>query len=142
LFKRNGGKIMIKDVSKILILIETVDPFDSAAMDEIDARVHSFRHGLLFMGMSETGTGFIYCRGRAYGFLETPNQYTRSRDALKAIRPAEWFPHLIKNPFGTWYGDNNNGDYPSPALPTEELAELHAILQAIAYDRATEKDKS
>lgn len=65
------------------------------------------------------------------------SNYTRSRDALKAIRKPEWtyaidatapeflidfeFHHLEKVIRGT--------------AKTEELAELHAIIQAIEYER-------
>jgi hypothetical protein len=116
-------------MKKILEMIETVDPSDTAKLDEIDKLVFEYIKGA---GEPENMTDFDRamwdCR-----FLM--NNYTRSRDALKAIRPKGWFPSIIKNPSGSFYGDDSNGDFPSPALPTEELAELHAIIQAIEYER-------
>ena len=114
----------------ILKLIENVDPEDSAALDEIDYRVFKFIHG------------------RA-----VPNRarrYTTSRDALKSIRPegytiwclegpnplltkeksaAGWHCSLLKE--AQWSSPHVDSEF----LPTEELAELHAILQAIEYER-------
>ncbi len=65
-------------------------------------------------------------------------EYTRSRDALKAIRPEGWsvFTHTTST------GSMATMERLSPQklvtmrnLPAEELAELHAIIQAIEYER-------
>lgn len=142
----------------ILKMIEEVDPVDTAKLDEIDARVDALVHG---------GTAYQYTVGPENEFTvwgvknsgkprtnksgyvsvtEIP-KYSRSRDALKAIRPEGW----------RWVVGTNNtaGGYKSDAqyhcslyngrheveyvhdFPTEELAELHAIIQAIAYERTT-----
>jgi hypothetical protein len=73
-------------------------------------------------------------------------QYTRSRDALKAIRPEGFIfrSHLImEDDDGDLiycYAFERRNDFAlvgrTPTLPTEELAELHAIIQAIEYKRA------
>ncbi len=112
--------------AEILKLIETVDPADSAGMDEIDAAVADY-----------------------LGLRYAPVEYTRSRDALKAVRPEGWY-------VGGIYDANATGQYDDGyyfilrnklktgevarhqlayRMPTEELAELHAIIQAIEYER-------
>ena len=66
-------------------------------------------------------------------------QYTRSRDALKGIRPKDYMLDLVHH--GDEYvaklyaRKNIKFDKTSPKLPAEELAELHAIIQAIEYER-------
>ena len=106
------------DAATILKMIETVDPSDTVEMDKIDIAVGD------------------YVDGQWYG-----RQFTRSRDALKAIRPKGWnFAMLPLSDFTflcqASHGDPNRTDGPeSDHLGTEELAELHAIIQAIAYER-------
>lgn len=68
-------------------------------------------------------------------------EYTRSRDALKAVRP-EWY---FIRAGGDWrstgefycliYSTQVVPQFYVDHAPTEELAELHAIIQAIAYER-------
>ena len=132
---------------KILEMVESVDPKDRKALDEIDARVwcwyfkkeyeaHSIHHYL--------GDGSIYVmftnkgkRGGAYY-----KKYTRSRDALKSIRPEGWWFEV--RPFfepdqgvhynchsGIWH---DGIKFYGRDLPTEELEELYAIIQALEYD--------
>jgi hypothetical protein len=65
--------------------------------------------------------------------------YTRSRDALKAIRPDGYFnysasSHGICN--FVLFKDNTKIE--SADCKTEELAELHAIIQAIEHDRLSQ----
>lgn len=99
---------MIQDILK---MIETVSPDDTEKLDEIDARVWVCLHLQGDFNISING-GIIYYRHNSWPedartILQHPFQnpeYTRSRDALKAIRP-------------------------------EGLAELHAILQAIEFER-------
>ena len=131
-------------IEPILRMIESVSPDDSKALDEIDARVWCYLNEYLFHHMAY-GTPYYtassvgrYCR----------EEYTRSRDALKAIRPENWtfdIYNTVQN------GSNCEGQYMkeddiviyrmSPRLKTEELVELHAILQAIAYERNNTKEK-
>lgn len=69
--------------------------------------------------------------------------YVGSRDALKELRPKGWdiTVRTGDNDLGCictihkWI-DNTRHSYVSPILPTEELAELHAIIQAINFERS------
>lgn len=123
---------------KILTMIETVSPNDMAKLNEIDLAVDVF----LFpkeWGKSVTGR---YCSPSRAG--EYP-QYTRSRDALKAIRPEGYSFNVFfcyrgdKKYFlsSTGHMEKNPHVNPihTPDLATEELAELHAIIQAIECER-------
>lgn len=70
-------------------------------------------------------------------------RYTRSRDALKAIRPRGWGfdiqTHNHRGDVVSWRCIAELCDkqvhFSSGVLLSEELAELHAIIQAIAYER-------
>lgn len=152
------------DAVKILQMIETVDPADTAKMDEIDARTQCWLEGHEFVQMCSliggqeftTGdsdqVGYEYPGARVFmkgthkdgrkwnnsiGF----RTYTRSRDALKAIRPARVGLMIRQSHDGTWDcfihwpSSLNNGNKNIHGLPTEELAELYAIIQAIAHER-------
>jgi len=79
-------------------------------------------------------------------FIGRSERYTRSRDAIKKIRPDGW---RVKDYFVTDSGWDcwldKWGDKPLLGvedLPTEELAELHAIIQAIEYDRKLSGEKT
>lgn len=64
--------------------------------------------------------------------------YTRSRDALKAIRPDGWrfeFKWVSSGTIFYYSAQRKNKTFISAAMPTEELAELHAIIQAIERER-------
>jgi len=80
-------------------------------------------------------------------------KYTRSRDVLKTIRPEKWIPKLSRSGrfdrvgedyrFREWgefdfvlHGEENE-DWKQvvASAKTEELAELHAIIQAIEWER-------
>lgn len=129
----------------ILKMIEEVSPDDTAKMEEIDARVMAYLEGWEFkdyvrMYNDERMHGFTLDEGEILFTV----QYTRSRDALKAIRPkgyAQSWPTFYSTGvleykysfFGIGLGYVQA--YVSPELPTEELAELHAIIQAIEYER-------
>lgn len=127
---------------KILELIESVDPSDVAALDEIDARVWCFVNGHVFRGMPHRNY-FIYSEECYYYYVPEDNgttNYTRSRDALKAIRPSgvrNWSIGMNKRKqFGAAMEYAGSVTfYPPDDMPTEELAELHAIIQAIEYER-------
>lgn len=143
----------MKPHEKILKMIEEVDPNDTATLDEIDARVFCYLHKHNFAGL---WNNIVYIRDTETqcelnaGILGI--RYTRSRDALKAIRPSGWLPLGCGNNsygysaigcvsggfvFSIYKPDpyNQNGFFKSPYLPTEELSELHAIIQAIAHER-------
>lgn len=105
---------------ELLKRIEAIDPTDKKAMQDLSNDVWSWIKGVKI----------------------TPEFYPNlcfSRDALKAIRPECLHLQIIK---GFTTGaivkgaiKNPVGDFSTPELPTEELAELHAIIQAIEYKR-------
>jgi len=130
-------------ITELLKMIEEVDPSDTAKLDEIDARVWCY------LGLSAEPfkklkySSFI---GRYWydhsindkGCRQIPPFYTRSRDALKAIRPDGWYIDINEYEKTTAFLTEFGGGFRQTKkveLPTEELAELHAILQALAYDR-------
>jgi len=144
---------MMTEAEKILKLIESVKPDDTDTLDEIDARVWCWLNGFKYVGREDDWT--IYenpayaCRIHNGESKTIADFYTRSRDALKAIRPENYIISLVP-----W--TNNGRDvgsysvtilpYPDKDMPilvgeapTEELAELHAIIQAIAYERKSDE---
>jgi len=128
------------DARKILEMIENVAVDDVAALDEIDLVVWEYRHKAAY---PETWFGPVGDMKPLY-----PPKVTRSRDALKAIRPEgytlrlhyehrevpEGYCAVIEN--DSFAFDSYMDAHP---LPTEELAELHAIIQAIEYERNASK---
>ena len=142
-------------LTELLKMIETVDPSDTAKLDEIDARVHEYLgfqwHGdgvsvehKLWAGHwgfdSVKEPSLCNCETQK-DFAPEPKEYTRSRDALKAIRPDGFIFYICpaKTVTNKWVFTCNvipdDCLFDCKYLPTEELAELHAIIQAIAYER-------
>lgn len=130
---------------EILKMIEEVSPNDTAKLDEIDARVWCWLNSKTYLG-----TRIVTVEDRMFryvehqyedGYINSP-QYTRSRDALKAIRPEGWDFIDVSGGFNhnAWTCQINMGAFTTIkcTIPTEELAELHAILQAIDYERSRE----
>ena len=132
---------------EILKLIEEVSPDDTAKLDEIDARVMAYLEGWEFKDYCR-----MYNEERTHCFTLEENEmlfafyYTRSRDALKAIRPngyAQSWPTRYSTGSLTYeysfFLIDSGGAvitaFVSPTRPTEELAELHAIIKAIEYER-------
>ena len=113
---------------QILKMIEEVDPNNRELMEEIDILVWEY-------------IGFDKNSERK---IDDCPDFTTSRDALKKIRPEGWgFDHDVI--FNKWevvgyVTEGYSKNYPSVEsycyLPTEELAELHCIIQAIAHERA------
>ena len=104
---------------EILELIEKVNPLDEWEMFSLNEKVYEW---LLKINPEQKYALFV-----------------SSRDALKAIRPKD-FVFYMETATDNWgasklSGINNNINFESPILPTEELAELHAIIQAISYER-------
>ena len=66
-------------------------------------------------------------------------EFTRSRDALKAIRPEGWYittSYTIRGAECSMIDSSGRGMvYCHLPTKTEELAELHAIIQAIEYEK-------
>ena len=125
----------------LLKMIETVDPSNAAKLDEIDARVWCFLKGYKFAAAKHDRVFVLdenQCEIEKLNGLCTL-KYTRSRDALKTIRPEGWTYTAVQNRKET---EGNDGwrvalgtACGTPFLPTEELAELHASIQAIEYER-------
>lgn len=121
----------------IMKMIAEVDPADTGRLDEIDLAVGKY------IGGNEI---IVFLLEKAPSGIEKPlRQYTRSRDALKAIRPEGWnFQGLRETDAHLWWSEFRLGHQTSydkavcaSELPTEELAELHAIIQAIEHGRTT-----
>lgn len=121
----------MKDHEIILKMIDEADPNDTAKLDEIDARVACFLENWDYEG-AKINSG-ISCIALA---KHSDKKYTSSRDALKSIRPNGWWFDIemigSEGVMVTAYNDKTKLDHKDY---TEELAELHAIIQAIAYER-------
>jgi len=133
-------------MKEILEMIEAVDPSDGDKLGEIDTHVEYFlnpQKGYTFKDSVKRYTN-------DYAFQVVRHKYTRSRDALKAIRPEGWALaiYIASNHTnsGVCMRYNYRSDVPpvfsnkdkleaTTDLPTEELAELHAIIQAIEWER-------
>lgn len=145
-------------MKQILELIENVDPSNTDALDEIDARVWCWLDDKEYAGQDKLGNQIYKEREGCFpmvgcGSFEAGNvkQYTRSRDALKAIRPEGWriciedfssFKCTLMPYDSGFEPDPNNYEiiWDDPASKvgkgkTEELAELHAVIQVIEYER-------
>ena len=126
----------MSEAQTILTMIEAVSPDDTDTLDEIDARVDC-----LVNGLENNCKPFVKPVFGTRVLALTARKYTRSRDALKAIRPegfkveifsanARWSVY-----FTTHWNRNRQCQFKALDLPTEELAELHAIIQAIEWER-------
>lgn len=161
---------MENEAQTILKMIEGVDPSDADALDEIDARVTCLLLGLEYHGVGENNSGQKLWMSRVKnpnvglaGWLRASfRRYTRSRDALKSIRPdggifslemehslgLKGFRYMISiggnggrsatKDFRSPWWRSVNGELDFKKGLTEELAELHAIIQAIEWKRENE----
>ena len=129
-------------MNELLKFIESVDPLDLDALNEIDSRVWCFLHGGHIEKARGSGRRIIVTKNAAGNESVIDswdiNQYTRSRDALKSIRPEGWYISVTAYLEGGYCATlvNTKGfktDY--LCLPTEEIAELRAIIQAIEHER-------
>lgn len=138
---------------KLLKMIETVNPEDSAAIEEIEARYICFKMRDVYEGIThDTSTDETPMAKGKNGSSYYFDNYTASRDVLKRERPEGWwftgqyFYNGNPDPDFTieWRGcfagrlkeDNSFSEIHSKFLPTEELAEFHAIIQVITYERS------
>lgn len=143
----------MSESDKILELIEGANPHDEAVMREIDARVWCYtdlygkkKFDDLTKGIWDTPYWFDDSMMDKGGDVRCP-LYTISRDALKSIRPDGWWPqlgfHAAAELDGFSFPDRWDcclwhKDWPFKAcrdMATEELAELHCIIQAIKWER-------
>jgi len=111
---------MSNEAQKILSLIESVDHTNDSAMIRLNDEIYEW----LLSIDPETKFG----------------RFVNSRDALKAIRPDGWSLHCIEFGSCSFIKNRVDGNGPlvilrSDDLYQEELAELHAIIQAIEYER-------
>jgi len=121
----------IEAAKDLLKMIETVDHNDSKSLLDLNSRGYCIFSGLGYEKVVRKGN-IKYC---------LTEDYSRSRDALKKARPEGW----MINVSGGWIGSDCEEIYDasayrggamtleSPELPTEELAEFHAIIQAWIY---------
>lgn len=115
------------DAEEILSLIESVDLTDTQTLDKIDCLVWSLVKPPEAMQFDRQWHPY----------------YTRSRDALKGIRPNDWkWSFKTSDIFRCQAWGFKEGvkisksDFTVSAEGnTEELAELSAIIQAIEYER-------
>jgi hypothetical protein len=111
-------------------MIETVDPADTAKLDEIDARFLCYFTGCAFISREEN---IVTCQKSGYTYKETlpltAYEYTRCRSALKTIRPKGWrfWVHSDGTCEAVKRNDHEDQEIISQAH-TEELAELQAII--------------
>jgi hypothetical protein len=143
--QQNGTAL---SAAAILRLIERADLADKTKLNEIGARVWCFIRCEEF-GFWEFRSDYWEMHTKS-GVdvdlnLEDIRRFTCSRDTLKDIRPTGWAFYLDN--FGQIDGvpffefECSRGVQPegrrirSAACATEELAELHAIIQAIEYER-------
>lgn len=123
----------------ILKLIETVDLAYTTKLDEIDALTWCWYYQKQFskIGMHPSvGHCMFYIDTDGGEIARGFRPYTRSRDVLKAIRPEGWRLWVHSN--GTCEAVKRNDHEDQEIISqarTEELAELHAIIQAIEYER-------
>lgn len=125
------------EAKKILEMIENVTHDDSVQLDEIDACAASYINSGLDLPDNVASSARV----------NPMHRFTRSRDALKAIRPEGWGVytncHDEKNKV-IWECravllkdvESEMRPFTSPEFQTEELAELHAIIQAIEWERS------
>ncbi len=130
----------MSDHQMILKMIEEVSPDDTAKLDEIDARVWCYTNEEAIRPF--VGGDFQYRKEGDWYFLNSFPEYTRSRDALKAIRPEGWVFEIEcrSSFFDNWDccgcdWVNEGKTFIAARCKTEELAELHAIIQAISFER-------
>ena len=123
----------LNNAQTILKLIEEVDPSDTYKLNEIDARVWCWLRCDTYHSSGGTVVRVSYLN--KFDEVHTFIKYTRSRDALKAIRPQGW-EYQTYQKGKEWFAELETEDVSCHVfLLTEELAELHTILQAIEWER-------
>ncbi len=138
---------MTNNATEILGMIERVSPEDVPGMDALDVKVLCWLND-----WQETTHLQDLQHSRVHDpeyFRANYPLFTRSRDALKNIRPLGYnmgiyFGYRGDDKYYFVTGGNQElNPFENPirtpeTFITEELAELHAIIQAIAYERARE----
>lgn len=139
----------MSEAQKILELIENVDPSDTDTLDEIDARVWCWLNDRnadeIFVTHPNTPHPFWSYILYQSSFENFGGKYcTRSRDALKGMRPMAFAYTLTYEDQKGWraamtWVHNAEVQFVSPVGWNEELAELHAVIQAIEHERTQEE---
>ena len=139
---------------EILKLIEKAKPEHHGMLTDIDTLVWSYItgknaissiydsvHGEL--SIASTGADGDPAVVFYYPRIYKTKSYTRSRDALKSVRPNNLLDFSVHkrrdNLWDCMWSTDKEELRPEKwavRLPTEELAELHAIIQAIKWERA------
>ena len=128
----------MSDAQKILDMIEAVDPEDTDTLDEIDVRTLCLKAGWEFVSWRLKTKTLQYHSICTVTAVAMPHpKYTRSRDALDAIRTPGWrFYHIQTRPDGyTYMAVFYAISFKTRPVSTECLAELYAIVQAWEYER-------
>lgn len=126
---------MTPEAQKILDLLENYDP---TLDDEINARVWCYVYDVEYVRHERQFSLFIHCCSKL-----SPKQldisYTTSLDAQQDITPDDWETNFVCNEMDGFSSVLENKQSESVTLgvilPTEHLARLHAIIQAIDYKR-------
>lgn len=131
----------MKEHEVILKMIEEVAQDDTVKLNEIDARLDCVLFNRPFWGM--IGEQTYSTKDNGDTCLWVPPRYTRSRDALKDIRPIGYIVKIeeVYQAFSVVLSKPDSFPYIShysEYCKTEELSELHAIIQAISYERGYE----
>lgn len=134
------------NAKEILHLIENADINDRDDLNYIDAQAGFYvKHSGVMQDLLEyylkDGKTYDDAVTHAIKFKYAP-EYTRSRDALKAIRPKGKISWVFFNDYpegsrarAEIFHDNGDNPIQTDWMPTEELAELHAIIRAIEFER-------
>lgn len=139
-------------LEQILKMIRTYDPENRLGMKEINARVYAFLNLQGDFQVSFSDGGSVYYRHNSWPndastvllHLFDSFNYTTSRDKLKEIRPDGWRFEIYPDTEEGWtcymtsVRKDKENQFSAYYLPTEELAELYAIIQAIDFERGCE----
>lgn len=129
---------MKTDHLKILQMIEGVDHDDTDALDAIDAWVFFWLNPEERVYFESISINQYLLGVRDQHYIKQHIPYTRNLDAIKSITPEGYEILLIQDDRGfRCQFDEVRGSYISGSgiLPTEELARLHVVVKAIAYER-------
>lgn len=137
---------------KILDMIEAVDPEDTDKLDEIDARVCAWlHHEPYFSHRVSDGWNQYGIPINARLFTKSPSEqpngfsmvapYTRSLNVIKANQP-EGYAIYCAGEDPSWKADlirtkaeGSVDCFSVRDMPTEELARLYVVIDAIAHER-------
>ena len=122
----------------ILTLLEAVDDNTTdETLDEIDAQFWCLRKGLEFMYADDEYVEYMCPLENTQHTALFSIKCTRSRDALKAVRLKGWFIHVdaFSESLSEFSARGWSGAHivNTPMLHTEEIAELHALVQTYMW---------